>query len=294
MTNLMSERARRVRRDMSDAERRLWNKLRDLNGQGFHFRQQAPIGPYIADFCDHTAKLVVEVDGAQHGEPKGLATDRRRTRWLESQGYRVLRFWIHEPLVNMAGVEIDILLALGVLSEDGQEAATNAGNPPTPNPSPRGGGGFRRGARRGKRTGTENINPIVPSPLVGEGQGEGDCRAVEKESASESKLTNAGSPPTPNPSPRHAGGVPSARRGGGLGRGARRRERIGTKNISPIVPSPLVGEGQGGGDGREVEAEPSSRSVSTSAGSPPTPSPSPRGGGGFRRGFGGARSTRHG
>ena len=51
MTNLMSERARRMRRDMSDAERRLWNKLRDLNGQGFHFRQQAPIGPYIAEVC---------------------------------------------------------------------------------------------------------------------------------------------------------------------------------------------------------------------------------------------------
>jgi very-short-patch-repair endonuclease len=145
MTNLMSERARRMRRDMSDAERRLWNKLRDLNGQGFHFRQQAPIGPYIADFCDHTAKLVVEVDGAQHGEPKGLAMDRRRTRWLESQGYRVLRFWIHEPLVNMAGVEIEILVALGILREDGREDTTHAGIPPTPNPSPRGGGGLGRG-----------------------------------------------------------------------------------------------------------------------------------------------------
>src|SRR5688572_26415515 len=137
MTNLMSERARRMRRDMSDAERRLWNKLRELNGQGFHFRQQAPLGPYIADFCDHGAKLVLEVDGAQHGEPKRVAADRRRTRWVEAQGYRVLRFWNHEPLVNMAGVEVAILVALGVLRQDGREIPTDAGIPPTSNPSPR-------------------------------------------------------------------------------------------------------------------------------------------------------------
>ena len=185
MTNLMSERARRMRRDLSDAERRLWHKLRELNGQGFHFRQQAPIGPYIADFCDHTAKLVVEVDGAQHGEPKGLAVDRRRTRWLEAQGYRVLRFWNHEPLINMAGVEVAILVALGVLREDGRENAIDAGSalspsprdagiPPTPNPSPRGGGGpglgsWRAARKEAARKENAGLNSIVPSPTRGEG-----------------------------------------------------------------------------------------------------------------------------
>ncbi len=228
MTNLMSERARRMRRDMSDAERRLWHTLRELNGQGFHFRQQAPIGPYIADFCDHTAKLVVEVDGAQHGEPKGLMADRRRTRWLEAQGYRVLRFWNHEPLINMAGVEVDILIALGVLREDGRE---------------------------------------IPM--------------------------DAGIPPTPSPSPRHAEGVPSARRGGGSGRDSRCAPRKENTGINPTVPSPLVGEGQGGGDRRAVKAEASSRSKPIGAGSPPTPSPSPRGGGGLSIHSGKARSSRH-
>ncbi len=150
-----------MRREKDDAEQKLWRWLRDLNRQGFQFRQQAPIGPYIADFCDHSAKLIVEVDGWQHGEPKGMATDRLRTRWLETRGYRVLRFWNHEVLINPEGVEVEILIALGVLREDGQDAVptTNAipspqrrrrafganagegkGGGATPNPSPQGGG----------------------------------------------------------------------------------------------------------------------------------------------------------
>jgi very-short-patch-repair endonuclease len=93
VTNIMSERARKLRREKTDAERRLWQALRELNRQGYQFRQQAPIGPYIADFVDHSAKLVIEVDGGQHGEPKMQTTDAVRTRWLEANGYRVLRFW---------------------------------------------------------------------------------------------------------------------------------------------------------------------------------------------------------
>jgi len=170
VTNLMSERARRMRREKSDAEHRLWRTLRDLNRQGFQFRQQAPIGPYIADFCDHSVKLILEVDGAQHGEPKGLAVDRCRTRWLESQGYKVLRFWNHEVLVNFEGVEVEILIAVGVLREDGQD---------------------------GPRT-----LDAIPSPLVGEGKGGGDRRT----SAVGMPLT-VGIPPTPNPSPQGGGGL---------------------------------------------------------------------------------------
>ena len=158
MTNLMSDRARRMRRDKGDAEQRLWGKLRELNRRGFHFRQQAPIGPYIADFCDHRARLVIEVDGSQHGERAGLIADRRRTRWLEAQGYKVVRFWNHEVLTNLPAVEIGIHLALGVLKED-------------------------------------EARSIVPFPLVGEGQGGGDCRT-----------SAVGVPPTPNPSPQGGGG----------------------------------------------------------------------------------------
>jgi very-short-patch-repair endonuclease len=170
MTNQMSERARRVRREKGPAERKVWYRLRELNRQGFQFRQQAPVGPYIADFCDHTAKIVIEIDGGQHGEAKGLIADERRTRWLEAQGYRVLRFWNHDVLTNIHGVEIAILVALGVLSENATETTDDAripsplagegegggdcrtftvGVPPTPNPSPQGGGELgRRSVRR--------------------------------------------------------------------------------------------------------------------------------------------------
>ncbi len=150
-----------MRREKGPAERRVWYRLRELNRQGFQFRQQAPIGPYIADFCDHTAKLVIEVDGGQHGEAKGLAADKRRTRWLQSQGYQVLRFWNHDVLTNIYGVEVAIMLALVLLTED----ATTKSN--------------------GER---------IPSPLVGEGEGRGDCRT-----------SAVGIPPTPNPSPRGGG-----------------------------------------------------------------------------------------
>jgi len=189
MTNLMSERARRMRREKGTAERKLWYRLRQINRQGFQFRQQAPIGPYIADFCDHSAKLIVEVDGAQHGEPKGLAADKRRTRWLESQGYRELRFWNHEVLTNIYGVEVAIMLALGLLTENGAGEASNDGANPSLLEELR-----KKAWRLVRRAGR-----TVPSPLVGEGEGGGDCRAAE-----------VGIPPTPNPSPQ--GGGESARR----------------------------------------------------------------------------------
>jgi very-short-patch-repair endonuclease len=202
MTNLMSERARRMRREKGPAERKLWYLLREFNRHGFQIRQQSPIGPYIADFCDHTARLVIEVDGAQHGEPRGLASDKRRTRWLESQGYRVLRFWNIEVLTNIGGVEIAIKVALGMLREDGtqppertlatlalerlRKKARQLVRSRTP-----------RKARSSRRSG-QGESRNVPSPLVGEGQGGG-----------EPQVSKVGSPPTPSPSPQ--GGGESAR-----------------------------------------------------------------------------------
>ena len=175
MTNLMSERARRMRREKGPAERKLWYRLREFNRHGFQFRQQAPIGPYIADFCDHSAKLIIEVDGAQHGEPKGLAADARRTRWLESQGYRVLRFWNHDVLTNIDGVEVAVMLAAGLLAENG--AGETEGSEAAFSAMQR----LRKKASRLVRAARETPphgcgrrrSQIVPSPLVGEGQGGG-------------------------------------------------------------------------------------------------------------------------
>ncbi len=95
------ERARQLRRDSTQAERRLWYRLR--GGQlGVRFRRQVPVGPFIADFACVPARLVVELDGGQHVEQ--AEADARRTRSLEAQGYRVLRFWNHEVLENLEGV----------------------------------------------------------------------------------------------------------------------------------------------------------------------------------------------
>src|SRR5438128_1083988 len=86
-------RARALRNAMTEAERCLWNKLRERNRKGSHFRRQVPIGSYIVDFCWHKAKLIVEVDGGQHNEDAERMRDQQRTQWLESRGYRVIRFW---------------------------------------------------------------------------------------------------------------------------------------------------------------------------------------------------------
>jgi very-short-patch-repair endonuclease len=94
-----------------------------------------PIGPYIADFVCHRAKLVIEVDGAQHGYPREAQADEARTRWLVSQGYQVLRFWNHEVFGQIEVVLDTIHAALYTASPAGVGAGT-----PTPSPSPQGGG----------------------------------------------------------------------------------------------------------------------------------------------------------
>ena len=81
---------------MTDAERILWRHLWRIPIEGTHFRRQAPVGRYIADFLSHRLKLAIELDGAQHGFEAHRVRDRERDRWFESQGYVVLRFWNHE------------------------------------------------------------------------------------------------------------------------------------------------------------------------------------------------------
>ena len=104
--------ARRLRRDQTDAERKLWSRLRDRRLYGARFRRQHPIGPFIADFCCTTAKLIVELDGGQHALQK--RSDAERTAFLAGQGYRLIRFWDNEALTNTEGVLLRIIEALGV------------------------------------------------------------------------------------------------------------------------------------------------------------------------------------
>ena len=107
-------RARRLRRETTEAEKKLWRQIREQQVGGHKFRKQVPIGPYVADFCCLMQKLIVEVDGGQHAESE---SDRRRTRFQEAEGYRVIRFWNNDVLRNTDGVLMRICEALGVEAE---------------------------------------------------------------------------------------------------------------------------------------------------------------------------------
>ena len=94
--------ARSLRTNATAAERRLWQHLRLLKSEGCHFRRQVPLGGYIADFACHTAKLVIELDGGQHGDAQTY--DAQRTEVLARQGYGVIRFWNNEVFETLEGV----------------------------------------------------------------------------------------------------------------------------------------------------------------------------------------------
>ncbi len=104
------DRARELRRNMTLAERKLWTVLKDRQLEGFRFRRQHPIGPYIADFACLEAGLIVEVDGRQHMDAEA---DRTRDAFLREEGLHVLRFWNNEVMANLEGVQTLILRWLG-------------------------------------------------------------------------------------------------------------------------------------------------------------------------------------
>jgi very-short-patch-repair endonuclease len=109
----LTKTARGLRRHQTDAEAKLWSRLRNRQVDGWRFKRQVPRGPYIVDFYCADAGLVVEVDGAQHLEERA-EHDRRRTAFLESQGLTVLRFWNREVLVDIDATVEGIYRALGL------------------------------------------------------------------------------------------------------------------------------------------------------------------------------------
>jgi very-short-patch-repair endonuclease len=137
------DRARRLRRNSTDAESVLWFALRDKLPAA-RFRRQVAFGPFFADFASHGAKLIVEVDGGQHNQDR----DASRTAFLNDEGYRVMRFWNNDVLQNLEGVLQTIAAALPspLVGEGGPKdrmrgaerssaPALRAGNP-SPQPSP--------------------------------------------------------------------------------------------------------------------------------------------------------------
>ena len=106
---IKTERARRLRRDSTDAEGSLWYRLRSRRLGGHKFVRQEPIGPFTVDFICREARLVIEVDGGQHADnPR----DAVRDKWLTDRNYRILRFWNNDVLGNMSGVLETITTAL--------------------------------------------------------------------------------------------------------------------------------------------------------------------------------------
>jgi len=102
--------ARKLRKNATEAEQRLWYALRLLKPLGLHFRRQAPVGRYFPDFVCHRSKLIVELDGSQHADGAAVVYDAQRTDYLNSRGYCVLRFWNCDVLENCDGV-IEIIAA---------------------------------------------------------------------------------------------------------------------------------------------------------------------------------------
>jgi very-short-patch-repair endonuclease len=142
------DRARILRRDITDAERQVWRILRFVALAEFRFRRQVPIGPFIADFACHGASLIIEVDGGQHDpeSPQEIAG----AKFLNVEGYRVTRFWNNEVLSNPEGVHLMIMAELG------------AGDIPTEEQSAR-----QRRAFFGRYR--EENHPHLTSPIKGEG-----------------------------------------------------------------------------------------------------------------------------
>jgi very-short-patch-repair endonuclease len=115
--------ARRLRRNLTDAERKLWWRLRDRRLDGWKFRRQAPIEGFIVDFLCIDARLIIELDGGQHAVR--VEADARRTAILEVAGFHVLRFWNNDVLTNLDGVLEEVV-------------ATLSPSAPHPNPLPNG------------------------------------------------------------------------------------------------------------------------------------------------------------
>lgn len=99
-----NETARRLRKTMTPQEVKLWVHLRQLKDQGLHFRRQVPREGYIVDFACLRSKLMIEIDGAQHGEPHNTCKDAERDARLAAAGFKVLRFWNNEVNENLRGV----------------------------------------------------------------------------------------------------------------------------------------------------------------------------------------------
>ena len=107
--SVLRQRARNLRKNSTDAERHLWYYLR-ANRLGYKFKRQVPMGAYIVDFVCFEKRLIIELDGSQHMDNQ--AYDEKRSAWLTTHGFKVLRFWNHHVFQQIASVMEVIMTAL--------------------------------------------------------------------------------------------------------------------------------------------------------------------------------------
>ena len=110
MTSIPTIRARQLRQNSTDAEKHVWYLLRGKRLNGYKFKRQVPVGQYIVDFICMQEKLIIELDGGQHTHAE--IYDQNRTRFLNSKGYRVLRYWNHDVFKETETIVSAILEAL--------------------------------------------------------------------------------------------------------------------------------------------------------------------------------------
>ncbi|AWM03507.2 endonuclease domain-containing protein [Bradyrhizobium amphicarpaeae] len=103
-TSIRRAAAKKLRANTTPHERMLWRALKELPLDGSHFRRQAPVGPYVVDFFCPAKRLIIELDGGHHNEDDNAARDLVRQRWLENEGYRVVRFWNSEVSNDLTAV----------------------------------------------------------------------------------------------------------------------------------------------------------------------------------------------
>ena len=106
--------ARELRKNMTPQERKMWNLLRNHNFYGYEIRRQYTIGNYIVDFVCRSKKIIIEIDGGQHNQPDEIKYDKKRTEFLNSLGYKVIRFWNSDIDTNMVGVYKMLQVEFGI------------------------------------------------------------------------------------------------------------------------------------------------------------------------------------
>ncbi|MBL4852620.1 MAG: DUF559 domain-containing protein [Robiginitomaculum sp.] len=100
--------AKDLRKNMTEAEHKLWSHIRRKLLDGYRFRRQHPVGPFIVDFICIAEKLIIEVDGATHGDDAEIAYDERRTKFLETHGWKIVRYGNEEIYKSIDDVLDDI------------------------------------------------------------------------------------------------------------------------------------------------------------------------------------------